>query len=349
MAWLDLAWKTLGRVDERRLKSVIGDIYGPPPSGNSKAPDRILGLSILRQNRTRRRSNQTSFIPVAIELDVGQGICLARFARQVTDRGIEITPRKPIAQAAVDLAASGPIALGDWKQRSERSQFFFHDVITEFCQRASNPLVMIDAVACRVAWPWVADSKLDPTNVIIGSHPHAEADWGNVSIVRIRLENSPKVLLDATVAGDGLDVDGHFKYAAPKAADAQVFRVDDSAADVYLSFGSLIRTKQAQGVSCHRRQETLKANGDMPRTYRIENRPPFTSAWSTPSGVELTVVNEGFAGGPGQLAALTESLRTLYVHAGDWTAKPAPLFFESVLKEYIADYNLESDELEPTD
>ena len=49
------------------------------------------------------------------------------------------------------------------------------------------------------------------------------------------------------------------------------------------------------------------------------------------------------------LVTFIESLRTLYVHTGDWTIKPAPLFFESVLKEYIADYALEFDELEPSE
>ena len=39
----------------------------------------------------------------------------------------------------------------------------------------------------------------------------------------------------------------HFEYAAPKAANAQVYRLDDSVSDVYISFGSLIRTKTGTG------------------------------------------------------------------------------------------------------
>ena len=349
VAWLDLAWKTLGYVDASRLDKIVGDVYGAIPPGDSQAPDRILALSILRQNRTRGRANQTSFIPVAIELDVRRGVCQARFARETADGSIEITPRRPISQAIVDLAASGPIALGDWRQRGERSQFFFHDVITEFCQRASNPLVIIDAVACRVAWPWVADSKLDPSNVVLGNHPHAEADWGDVSIVRIRHNNAPKVLLDATVTGNSPDGGRQFEYAAPKAANAQIYRLDDSVSDVYISFGSLLRTRQVQGVSCYRPMGTLKTNGDRPRTYRVEDRPPFTGAWSTPLGVEFTVVRAASGEDPERLVTLVESLRTLYLHTGDWTIKPAPLFFESVLKEYIADYDLEFDEPEASE
>ena len=346
IAWMDLAWKTVGHVDTQRLHRVIDDIYGSKPSGHTQPPDRILALSILRQIRSRWRENQTSFVPVAIELDVQHGVCQARIARETAKGAIEITPIRPIQQAIADLAASGPIILGDRNQRSEGSQFFFHDAITEFCQKASNPLVLIDADSCRSVWPWLTDAKLDPGNVVISNRPHAEADWGNVRIVRVRTGNAPKVLLDATVAGDGLDDDIHFEYAAPKSANAQVFRVNDSSADVYVSFGSLIRKTQVQGVSCHRPMQTLKANRDSPRTYRIEDRLPFTGAWSTPTGVEFTVIRNAENESADQLATLTESLRTIYVHTGDWTAKPAPLFFGSVLKEYIADYDPTFDEAE---
>lgn len=41
---------------------------------------------------------------------------------------------------------------------------------------------------------------------------------------------------------------------------------------------------------------------------------------------------------------LVEWLRTLYEHVGDWTTKPAPLFFESALKEYLADYDLDDED-----
>ena len=44
---------------------------------------------------------------------------------------------------------------------------------------------------------------------------------------------------------------------------------------------------------------------------------------------------------PDQVARLVEWLRQCYAHFGEWSVKPAPLFFERVLKEYIADYNIE--------
>ena len=47
---------------------------------------------------------------------------------------------------------------------------------------------------------------------------------------------------------------------------------------------------------------------------------------------------------PEEIACLVEWLRQCYAHFGEWTIKPAPLHFERVLKEYLADYDLEEDE-----
>ncbi len=65
---------------------------------------------------------------------------------------------------------------------------------------------------------------------------------------------------------------------------------------------------------------------------------PTTESWTTPQGVELCIVRSGPAT-PDQLARLVEWLRQCYAHYGTWTSKPAPLYFEQALKEYLADYS----------
>ncbi len=355
VAWLDLAWKTQGRIDTCKLKQITCNIYADRLSGQPQAPNRLLALGILRQNRTRQRANQSSFVPVSIELDVQTGTCWARFARRKAGGGMDILPKKPLVQAIADLAESGPITLGaDKMERRKDSESFFYKVITDFCRRISNPLVIIDANTCRDVWSWLTDSKLDPENVIIDGHLHAEADWGNARIVRVRTDNAPKVLLDGKVIGSGLNTDRNVEYAAPKSVDAQIFRVDDSVGDIYLSFGSLLRTGLIQGVSCFRPAETLKLMSKDKReklnrkekafAYKVENRLPYTGDWSTPSGVEFTVVRTAPDENSEELVRLIEGLRTgLCLHTGDWTTKPVPFVFVDVLKEYLADYNLEEE------
>jgi hypothetical protein len=69
-------------------------------------------------------------------------------------------------------------------------------------------------------------------------------------------------------------------------------------------------------------------------------------AWSTPSAVEFTIVRTVPGEKPDQAAQVVEWLRTLYEHIGDWSTKPAPLFFEAALKEYLADYDLDEEDEE---
>jgi hypothetical protein len=310
-------------------------------------PDRVLAVGILRRNGTRL-ANEKSFVPFAIELDVERGTCSARFARERGPKS-EITPPLPLCDALVELASSGPIQLAtDRKARKEqlleRSQSFFHEVITDFCQRAERPLVLIDAVACREVWPWVADTRLDSENVLIAGHPHAEADWGDVRIVRVRTQNAPKVLFDRYFEGVCAETGDVVRYNAPKWADAQLFKLTDTRANVYLSFGGLLRIGRIQGSSCYQEIDGLKKNDGKPATYTRQPIGVFTGAWSTPSAVEFTVVRTAAGEQPEQIAQVVEWLRTLYAHSGDWSTKPAPLFFERVLKEYLADYDLDEDD-----
>jgi hypothetical protein len=350
MAWLDLAWKTIGRIKSDELATVAKQIYSPPDAEGATPvlpPDHVLAVGILRRNGTRL-ANEKSFVPYAIELDVVRGTCSARFAR---DHGssFEATPLRPLAATLVELASSGPIRLAENKagrsdQLKERSEYFFHEVITDFCQRAQRPLVLIDAVSCRQVWDWVADTKLDPNNVVVSGHLHAEADWGDVRVVRVRTQNAPKVLFDRYFIGESAETGDVVCYDAPKWAEAQLFKLGDSRANVYLSFGSLLRSNRILGSSCYRAIDGLKRTDSKPGLYARRTIDIFTGAWSTPTAVEFTVVRTMPGETPEQVAQLVEWLRTLYEHVGDWTTKPAPLFFETALKEYLADYDLDDED-----
>jgi hypothetical protein len=68
--------------------------------------------------------------------------------------------------------------------------------------------------------------------------------------------------------------------------------------------------------------------------FVVEDMKRFTDGWTTSQAVELFVVRPG-RDDPDQIAQLVESLRQCYAHSGDWSSKPAPLFFERVLRQYI--------------
>jgi hypothetical protein len=351
IAWSDLAWKTIGRVKETELRSAANAIYGETP--DVTPPDRVVAVGILRRNSTRALWNEGSFVPFAIELDTSRGTCEVRFLR---DRGqtVEATPRVPLPEALALVADSGPIQLATEsvsraEQRRARTLRFFQDTITEFCQRAQHPLVLIDADACSGVWPWVADARVDPTNVLLGDRPHAESDWGDVRLVRVRTGNAPKVLYAAEVLGTGRQTGATVRYADPAAAEAQLYRVTDAQLPTFLSFGSLLRTGLVGGVSCYRSTTRLKTPRTGTRAYTTSEEAPWTDAWSTPVAVELTVLRAAAGETPEQLTQYVEQLRTLFGHVGDWTTKPAPLFFENALREYLADFTLDEEEADLED
>lgn len=346
-AWLDLAWKTLGRVRVAKLARELEHVYGPEPTAHP--PDRILAVGILRRNETRHFSDK-SFVPYAIELDVARGTCRARFAREQGSI-MDVTPMAPLPDTLVELARSGPIQLatdraGRFNQLKERSEKFFRQVITEFCQSAERPLVLIDADTCRTYWTWVADKNLDPRNVKLDGSPHVEADWGDVNVVRVRTRNAPKVLFDQFYKVTNLVTGEVEDWTYANAADAKVFKVTDAQLPVYLSFGSLIRTSQTLGTSCVQERVSLrkrKAPKGSPMTFERVLQKPRTDAWSTPSGVEFTVVRTAAGATADQVVQVVEWLRTLFEHMGDWSTKPAPLYFERALAEYLADFDTQED------
>lgn len=351
IAWSDLVWKTIGRVKDEPLQRAAQTIYRATP--DVAPPDRVLAVGVLRRNATRSLWNEGSFVPFAIELDTARGTCEARFARE-RGSAVETTARLALPEALALLAESGPIQLSTDRaarrdQRRERAVRFFHATITEFCQRAERPLVLVDAVACRDVWPWVADARIDPSNVVLGDHPHAEADWGDVRLVRVRTGNAPKVLKAAEVTGIGMQTGDTIRYPDPDPAEAELFRVADAKLPVYLSFGSLLQTSMIGGVSSYRSVVRLRPSRRGPKTYTRAEEGPWTGAWSTSVGVEFTVLRAAAGESPDQLAQYVEQLRLLFGHVGGWTSKPAPLYFENALREYLADYALDEEAAELED
>ncbi|MYB49358.1 MAG: DUF3893 domain-containing protein [Dehalococcoidia bacterium] len=341
-AWQDLCLKTRGQYE-------FGCLREPLERSPAAVPDRILGIGVIRRNRTALW-NERSFIPYAVELDLENKVSWARFARNSIDGNIETTARTPLPRALAELASSGPSSLttsnGDKRrQRQEHAQGFFYEVITEFCQRAKSPLILIDAVTCRDTWGWLADAKIDPTNVLIGPHLHAEDAWENARLVRVRVDNSPKIIQELVREGIDLATGEVLFKDVEKPAEAQLFKLSSTEAHVYLSFGSIIRTNQAYEVSGYRQISRFKKKrGEKHHLNTLEE--PFKGTWQTPRGVEIVVVKTPSGEHPDDVARIVEALRVFPSH---WAILPAPLHLSDTLREYVADYSFAEgeEEVEP--
>ena len=396
-AWLDLAFMTQGLLRLDRLQRIMSaadasnkadkaEDASAPPDGQRRRhaksapdrtmpvdemPDRILALCVARRNSQRWIGNERSVAPVALELDVTTGVCQASFAYEdPATQTLMMTDLHPLPQALAALARLGPMPLSSApKDRTPRlanyAQKFFAQRLVSLHERSVRPLVLLDADTCRSVWPWLTDSRLDPQNISIAGADHAQVLWPHLRIVRIRADNSPKVLWDQRYTGVGPNGETLIQYRGPIGADADLFQVTDTAgAPTYLSFGSALRHGRKHGTSSYRRLEGLdrgpgsagdeNADHSGPAArYHIATFEPYSEAWTTPNGVEIVVVQTGVNTAPGmekaaeaaeQVAALVEWLRQCYAHFGEWSAKPAPLHFARLAKEYIADYALDEDD-----
>jgi hypothetical protein len=194
-------------------------------------------------------------------------------------------------------------------------------------------------------WSWLSDANIDPDNINLDGGYNEQMSWPHARLVRVRTNNAPKVIIQREAAGTVQDTGEVVRVDAPVWAQATMLRLSDTAraSHVYLSFGSMVR-KQPRGRSGYRPVRTFvqrKPKGET-QYYEVAEVEPYTNAWSTPSALEIVVIRSG-KDDPFQTAQLTAWLRHCYAHFGAWTTKPAPLFFESVLKQYVADFELPDD------
>ncbi len=353
MAWLDLAYKSLGRIKPGKLIKKATELYQTQQSSFLAAhPDQILALGVIRRNESRFLKNERSFLPYAIELDVESGVCRASFAYEdVQSKQVTWSSMLPLPQALVALAKIGPVQLytnhKDYNYRTvlaERTQSFFKAQLAERTRRSSNPLVIVDTDSARSVWPWLKDEVIDPANVHLAGGYNEQMAWRHARMVRVRTMNSPKVLRDGTRTAEVSETREVLQMRSPKWLQATLLRLNDTrGSNVYLSFGSDIRQRKLE-QSCYRSTEGFeRKNIDGKPVYVVATVKPLTDSWTTPNGLEVVVLRPD-KDSPNQLAQLIVWLRQCYAHFGAWTTKPAPLFFEGVLKEYLADFELNDDE-----
>jgi hypothetical protein len=80
--------------------------------------------------------------------------------------------------------------------------------------------------------------------------------------------------------------------------------------------------------------------------HQVSEKPPFLSQWPTPNPLEIVVTLRQPQDDPDCIASFVESLRYSFGHYSEWTTLPAPLFFERVVRDYISEFALESEDTE---
>lgn len=368
-AWRDLAWAHRGRVDG--IAEKVRRLFR-----SEDAPREIIGITVVQRN-DKRVGWKGSLIPVAFKLDVEEGQCSMRFAYEDERSELSMTDWEPIQRALSRIAKLSPLTIGKANNsgqtrelRSQRFQKFCEAVITDACGAGTRPLVLIQSTHSASYWKWLTDAGIDSRSIDLEKVGTAfQQTWHGARIVRVREENSPQIVLDkedllaCIKEGDPRkkkDIQPDKNIRVPTSpSSSRLYRVTSNSFPVYITFGGKRLHDYKRGQSCYREKRFLdsrnaakelagKTEGGL-AILPLGTYEAFTGQWPTPNPLELVVAFKQENDNSDAIAELVEGLRFGYGHYGEWSSLPAPLFFERVVRDYIAEFQNEEETEEGTD
>jgi hypothetical protein len=365
----DLLSAHSGRIDgvQEKVDKYLKDIP------TEARPKEILAITVVRKQKGRVRGRiENTFLAVAMRLKVDTGKCELCCAY---DKGntLAISPWSNFSDAIAFIAQLSPVKLGDKKEvRKTRFMEFVKQIISNSVEEGAQPLVMIDSSNCVQLWPWLADVRINATEINFEQmYQWMEQEWQGARIVRIRQDLAPGIIdkKERLLAETSLDDTRQKKellptLKLPSASDARgLFRLtadNPTGCVAYLSVGGKTLHEYLRGQSCYRPTQintlvTLKKddgsrekvlNQAELEVHQVSEKPPFLRQWPTPNPLEIVVTLRQPQDDPDCIASLVESLRYSFGHYSEWTTLPAPLFFERVVRDYISEFALESEDTE---
>lgn len=311
-------------------------------------PQEVVGITVVRNQSGRVNKSDPSFVLTAFRQRIESGQCDIRFA-YAKGGTLKITEWTNLASGIEEIAAATPCWLSsesDGRMRQavtkERYQDFVKTVLDDCQDRGTNAVVLIDSTNASSLWPWLADQRLDPAGIFIGTHyKNMQQNWKDLRIVRTRQQIAP-LLVDDKIRSLREFEDGPVleQISAPTSTTG-LFKVGqaDSGPQAFWSItptGSQVK----RGSSCYRQTRNTKRAPGTPNSGFMEVRtvPAHTGQWPTPNALEFAIGLMRPTDDPKKLAMFCHNLRWQSLHYDDPTALPVPLFFEKVVRQYVAKF-----------
>mgnify|MGYP000883533593 CR=1 FL=1 len=366
-AMKDLLWAHQGRIDT--LPSAVEDCFPNP----DRRPREIIGITIVRKESGRLYSNDPSFLPIAVRLDVATGRCDLRFAYETQSGGYTSSRWEQLSDALAQIARLSPVKFAeDPRERKTRFMRFVGEVISESVDDGAQPVVLVDSSNVVNLWPWLADKSITTDEISIGEKQWMQTVWAEARIIRIRHGLAPYLVEDKrealaetwmedTRSSDQIEPDRSLWVSTSPGSG--LFRIQsgaDSGCVTYLSVGQKTLHQQKRGVSCYRETMLLgkpkivkdgrrvaapkAVNAAGCDTHRLVRYAPHIGQWPSPQPLEIVVTLRQQDDEPDRLAEFVERLRYGFGHYREWTKLPAPLFFERVVRDYISQFDIDDAE-----
>jgi hypothetical protein len=351
--------------------------FSAVPAMRDSMPKEILGITVVRKIAGRAHGAiGTTFLPIALRIDVQTGRCEARCAYEGRSGDLAITGWESFAAALSTVSRISPVRLAE-KMETARTRFerFTEQIISESVDADTQPVVLIDSSNCVRLWPWLADQRLHVGNIQIGEKQWMEKAWKGARIVRIRQNLAPGIVesKEQRCAYSSIE-DSRDRDTLPcdltletPTSPVGLFRLTSvhgqTGAACYLSVGRKVLHMEKRGPSCYRETKaalpykkqaeesegarSVRNQADLP-LYALGTRMPWVGQWPTPIPIEIVVTLRQPGDDADRIAELVERLRYGFGHYADWTSLPAPLFFERVVRDYVSGFAFE-DATEPED
>jgi hypothetical protein len=333
-------------------------------------PKSIIGISVISQARSRKMGGGSGQLCVATMLDLENGRAYGKVATHQAG-GPGWTEDWKSFHTLLKIITDMPLpTIGqDQEQAKDTFQRFVQHVLDE-AQDDGGALVMIDSTSSRGLWPWLNDNEIGKGMHFGTNRVDVSANWPDVRVVRIRTANAAPIVRERTASYKRIDVntkeavDSVVKlgHATMSVQIAEMASSGTSGAHYWSTSSFSTQSQMKRGTSVYRDRMLLSKPSDAVRDRLKENEsldiasvkamsawPPFVDDYRLPSTIEITITKASPADNYDLIACLIQHLRQGYAHTNDDTTLPAPLFFESKVRDYMVRFAIADAESDETD
>jgi len=313
------------------------------------APKAIYGVQAIRSNARAFTQEQRVCLIVFTRMDVSTGATSVAFASRKGNRVTQMD-WKPLSEGLQWLGAQRQLS-GDERWLKESFGDIARKTLGKICEEDPKAVVLVDWSTVAGLWKELSDESLIAAQgrgaVLDGT------DLGNaypqMTLLRLRSDRN------ATMVMRWVNTKKFDEWRSEPAPTPTHKSVEEKYATTYktavaldegtgsgslkhylvvMGYRNTVQTKR--GMSCFRPRSRMSPKGN--GWFERRTLPVAKDNAALPSGLEVTVVHTCDGIKPDSLVSLVMGLRLGYAHYDDWTALPAPLFFERKVRDYVIRY-----------
>lgn len=316
--------------------------------GNN-APKAIYGVQAIRSNARAFTQEQRVCLIVFTRLDVGTDATSVAFACRKGNRVTQMD-WKPLSEGLQWLGSQRQLS-GDERWLKESFGDVARKTLGKICEEDPKAVVLVDWSTVAGLWKELSDESLvaaQGDGVVLDGTDLGKA-YPQMTLLRLRADRNATMVMrwvntktfdewrsEPTPTPTRTSVEEQYATTYKTAVALGEEAADEGLKHylVVMGYRSTVQTKR--GMSCFRPRARMSPKGN--GWFERRTLPVAKDNAALPSGLELTVVHTSTEIKPDSLVSLVMGLRLGYAHYDDWTALPAPLFFERKVRDYVVRY-----------